>query len=102
MAKINLRARQDHFVCSILRKKGEEACPTHFICAVVLEEMVLRHLQYVTSFVTAHEDIFRDKINAKHTADRKKQTALQYKQIAQAEPRILNYPSYLSGCMRIM
>ncbi|WP_341349521.1 DUF4368 domain-containing protein [Ruminiclostridium cellobioparum] len=49
--------------------------------------MVLWHLQYVTSFVTAYEDIFRDKMNAKHTTDRKKQSALRRKHIAQAERR---------------
>jgi hypothetical protein len=36
----------------------------------------------------AYEDIFREKMNAKHTVDRKKQTALRRKQIAQAERRI--------------
>jgi len=50
--------------------------------------MVLWHLQYVTGFVAAYEDIFRVKMNAKHTLDRKKQTALRRKQIAQAERRI--------------
>lgn len=70
---------------STSRKKGKEVCPTHFIRAVILEEMVPWHLQYVTSFVTAYEDIFREKMNAKHTADRKKQVMLRRKQIAQAE-----------------
>ncbi|MFD3260155.1 hypothetical protein ACE3MQ_16230 [Paenibacillus lentus] len=70
---------------STSRKKGKEVCPTHFIRAVILEEMVLWHLQYVTSFVTAYEDIFREKMNAKHTVDRKKQVMLRRKQIAQAE-----------------
>ncbi|GEM_PF-5994592 len=36
------------------RKKGKEVCATLFIRAVVLEEMVLLHLQYITSFVTAY------------------------------------------------
>lgn len=49
---------------------------------------MLWHLQYITGFVTAYEDIFRDKMNAKHTSDRKKQTVLRRKQIAQAERRI--------------
>jgi Site-specific recombinases, DNA invertase Pin homologs len=84
----SFETRQDHFVCSTSRTKGKEACSTHFIRAVVLEEMVLWHLQYVTSFVTAYEDIFREKMNAKHTTDRKKQVALRHKQIAQAERRI--------------
>lgn len=49
---------------------------------------MLWHLQYVTSFVAAYEDIFRAKMNTKRTADRKKQAALRRKQIAQAERRI--------------
>jgi Site-specific recombinases, DNA invertase Pin homologs len=84
----SFETRQDHFVCSTSRTKGKEACSTHFIRAVILEEMVLWHLQYITSFVTAYEDIFREKMNAKHTTDRKKQVALRHKQIAQAERRI--------------
>lgn len=79
---------QDHFVCSTSRLKRVETCSTHFIRAVVLEEMVLWHLQYITSFVTAYGDIFREKMNAKYTTDRKKETALRRKQIAQAERRI--------------
>jgi len=84
----SFETRQDHFVCSTSRNKGKEVCSTHFIRAVVLEELVLWHLQYVTSFVVAYEDIFRAKMNTKHTADRKKQAALRRKQIAQAERRI--------------
>lgn len=80
--------RQDHFVCSTSRNKGKGVCTTPFIRAVVLEELVLWHLQYITSFVAAYEDIFREKMNAKHTIDRKKQTALRRKQIVQAERRI--------------
>jgi len=84
----SFETRQDHFVCSTSRTKGNEICSTHFIRAVVLEEMVLWHLQYVTSFVTAYEDIFWEKMNTKCVADRKKQTALRRKQIAQAERRV--------------
>jgi len=84
----SFETRQDHFVCSTSRNKGKEVCSTHFIRAVVLEELVLWHLQYVTSFVAAYEDIFRAKMNTKRTADRKKQAALRRKQIAQAERRI--------------
>ena len=30
--------RQDHFVCSTSKNKGKEACSTHFIRAIVLED----------------------------------------------------------------
>ncbi len=84
----SFETRQDHFVCSTSRNKGKEVCSTHFIRAVVLEELVLWHLQHVTSFVVAYEDEFRDMMNTKRTADRKKQTVLRRKQITQAERRI--------------
>ena len=84
----NFEARQDYFVCSNSRKKGKETCATHFIRAVVLEELVLWHLQHVTSFVTAYEELFRMKMTAKRTVERKKQSALLRKQIAQAERRL--------------
>jgi len=81
-------ARQDHFVCSTSQKKGIEVCSKHFIRAVVLEAMVLWHLQYVTDFVSHYEDEFRRRVNAKHTADTKKEVALKCKQITQGERRI--------------
>ena len=34
-------------------------CATHYIRAVILEGMVLLHLQYVTDFVAHYEDEFR-------------------------------------------
>ncbi len=80
--------RQDHFVCSTSRKKGVENCSTHFIRAVILEELVLLHLQHVTSFVCRYEDEFRHRLNTKHAADLKKEAALRRKQIAQAEKRL--------------
>jgi hypothetical protein len=52
-------------------KKGKEVCATHFIRAVILEELVLWHLHYVSSFVVGYEDLFRDKMNAKRIAERK-------------------------------
>ena len=54
--------RRDYFVCYTSRKERKEVCLTHFIRAVVLEEIVLLHLQYVISYVKAYEDIFREKM----------------------------------------
>ena len=50
--------------------------------------LVLWHLQHITSFVTAYEELFRMKMTAKRTVERKKQSALLRKQIAQAERRL--------------
>ena len=52
----NFEARQDRFVCSTSRLKGKEVCPTHFICAAVLEQGVLAHLRLVISCVANHEE----------------------------------------------
>ena len=83
----NLDARLDHFVCSTSRNKGIEVCSTHYIRAIILEAMVLLHVQYVTDFVAHYEDEFRRRVNAKRSADVKKELALKRKQIAQAERR---------------
>ena len=81
-------ARQDHFVCGKSRRKGDRHCTPHFIRAVILEAMVLWHLQYVTDFVTHYEDEFRRRVNAKRSEDLKKEIALRRKQITQGEKRI--------------
>ena len=50
--------RQDFFVCSTHRhRKGQ--CSAHYIRAVVLEDMVLRHMQMVISYVSTHKAHFR-------------------------------------------
>ena len=85
----HLEAGQEHFVCSTFRKKGKEACSAHFIRAVILEAMVLWHMQYVTDFVAHYEDEFRRRMDTKHSSDLKKEIALKRKQISQAERRIV-------------
>jgi len=84
----HFEARQDHFVCSTSQTKGIEVCSKHFIRAVVLEAVVLLHLQYVTDFVAHYEDEFRHRVNAKRSDEAKKEVALKRKQIAQGERRI--------------
>ena len=84
----NFETRQNHFVCSTSRKKGKDVCSTHFIRAIILEAMVLLHLQYVTDFVAHYEDEFRQRVNAKRSKDLKKELAAKRKQISQGERRI--------------
>ncbi len=84
----NLNVNQDHFVCSTSRLRGKEICPTHFIRAVVLEELVLRHLQAVTYFVSHYEDEFRRRLDAKRAEDLKREAAQRKKQMAKAEQRL--------------
>ncbi|MCM0707247.1 zinc ribbon domain-containing protein [Faecalicatena sp. BF-R-105] len=51
----NFEARQDHFVCSTSRRKGKDACPTHFIRAVVLERGVLAHMRLIIACVSTYD-----------------------------------------------
>lgn len=81
-------SRQDHFVCSTSRNKGIEACGTHFIRAVVLEQGVLAHLRYVIGFVANYEDKFRKIMGARHKAEVKKELAVKRRAITKAEKRI--------------
>jgi len=84
----NFEERQDYFVCSVSQRRGKDVCATHYIRAVILEAMVLLHLQYVTDFVAHYEDEFRSRVNAKRSEDLKKELTLKRKQITQGERRI--------------
>ena len=68
----NFEARQDHFVCSASRLKGREVCPTHYICAVVLEQGVLAHLRLVISCIANHEEQFRKAMGRNRKPKRRK------------------------------
>ena len=84
----SFETRQDHFVCSTSRKKGKEACDTHFIRAVVLEEGVLQHMRLVISCVSCYEDVFREAVGARRSAEAKKELAAKRKALQKAEARL--------------
>ena len=71
----NFEARQDHFVCSTSRRRTTEACETHFIRAVVLDEGVLQNMRLVISCIAHHEDAFRRALGAKKSDEAKKELA---------------------------
>ena len=50
--------RQDHFVCANYRS-NTGTCSAHFIRAVVLEQLVWKHMQMVIEIVARHEGYFR-------------------------------------------
>ncbi|MBQ4258046.1 MAG: recombinase family protein [Clostridia bacterium] len=54
--------RQDFFVCSTHRMNNSH-CSSHYIRAVVLEELVLRHVQAVTGYILRYEEHFREIMN---------------------------------------
>lgn len=84
----NFEARQDHFVCSTAQRKGKEACESHYIRAVILEQGVLAHLKYVIEFIELYEDTFREIMGLRNKAIVKKELAQKRKTITQSENRI--------------
>ena len=80
-------SRQDHFVCSTSRK-GKDECSTHFIRAVVLEQGVLAHMNYVISYIMLFEDRFREVMDARCKVELKKELAAKRKIISKSERRI--------------
>ena len=81
-------ARQDHFICSTSRLKGNEVCGSHFIRAVVLEEGVLKHLQLVAFCISNYEDAFRKALGAKRDAEARKELSGKRRTLQKSENRI--------------
>ena len=79
--------RQDYFVCANSRSNRGD-CTSHFIRAVVVEEMVRQHVQLVISCVTAHEAYFRKVMEAKMKVESESVLKTQKKRLAQTEKRI--------------
>ena len=84
----NFEARQDHFICSTSRLKGNEVCGSHFIRAVVLEEGVLKHLQLVAFCISNYEDAFRKALGAKRDAEARKELSGKRRTLQKSENRI--------------
>ena len=84
----NFEKRQDHFVCSTSRIKGKDACETHFIRAIILEQGVLHHLRTVMWLVANYEEKFRAALGAMQKSEMKKALASKKKQVSQIERRI--------------
>ena len=53
------KPNQDFFECSTYRSSNTR-CRGHYIRAVVLEQLVLKHIQFVTNHVLRYEDHFRE------------------------------------------
>ena len=56
--------RQDFFICSTHRA-NKDKCSGHYIRAVVLEQIVWKHIQEVISVVTRYEAYFRSEMEQK-------------------------------------
>ena len=79
--------RQDFFICSTHRV-NKDKCSGHYIRAVVLEQIVWKHIQEVVSVVTRYEAYFRSEMEQKLRIQSEESLRLYQKRLAQAEKRI--------------
>ena len=80
--------RQDFFECSVHHKHKAD-CKTHFIRAVVLEEMVWMHMQTVISYILRYEDHFRKRMQERMRLEGEEKITAWRQQLAKSEKRIL-------------
>ena len=80
--------RQDHFVCANYRS-NTGTCSAHFIRAVVLEQLVWKHMQMVFDYVLRYEDFFRAKMEQRLRVESNEILRVKRKQLDKAEKRIL-------------
>ena len=80
--------RQDHFVCANYRS-NTGTCSAHYIRAVVLEQLVWKHMQMVIDYVIRFEDFFRAKMEQRLRVESNEILRVKRKQLDKAEKRIL-------------
>ena len=83
----NFEKRQDFFECSTHRK-NDEKCKSHYIRAVVLEDMVWMHMETVISYILHYEDHFRAVVQEQLKIESDEKIQAWRKQLTQAEKRI--------------
>ncbi len=79
--------RQDFFVCSTHRA-NKDKCSGHYIRAVVLEDVVWKHMREVISFVTRYEAYFRAEMEQNLRLQSEETIRVHRKRLTQAEKRI--------------
>ena len=79
--------RQDFFICSTHRA-NKDKCSGHYIRAVVLEDLVWKHMKEVISYVTRYEAHFRVEMEQKLRLQSEETIRVYKKRLTQAERRI--------------
>ena len=79
--------RQDHFVCGNYRS-NTGTCSAHFIRSIVLEQLVLEHIQNVIWFVLHNEAYFRKNMEQLHRMRAEETLRTMRKELAKGEKRI--------------
>jgi len=84
----NYTKRQDFFECSVHHRHKDD-CGTHYIRAVVLEELVWMHMKMVFSYIIRHESYFRRCLQERMKLESNEKLRVWRKQLTQAEKRIV-------------
>jgi DNA invertase Pin-like site-specific DNA recombinase len=84
----NYKPNQDYFVCSGSRKNTSDKCASHFIRSVVVEKLVLEHMQKTVRYVKEYEDSLFRLVSEKSTAEQKKELAGKRRAIIQGQNRM--------------
>ena len=79
--------RQDFFECSVHHKHKED-CKTHFIRAVVLEDLVWMHMKTVISYILRYEAHFREMLQMRMRLESEEKIRVWKQQLTKAENRI--------------
>ncbi len=87
-ASNNYQTDQAFFDCSTHRSKRKGTCSGHFIREQVLKQIVLKHIQVVTSCILFHEDHFRKTILRQYEAQNEEQLKALRNQLDRTEKRI--------------
>ena len=75
-------------MCLDTHRANKDKCSGHYIRAVVLEQIVWKHIQEVISVVTRYEAYFRSEMEQKLRMQSEESLRLHQKRLAQAEKRI--------------
>lgn len=79
---------QIDYICGTRRKKGKKACTTHFIRAVVLEQLVLDDIRRVTRFAKSHEQEFVRMLMDKSAAEFRRKLNSMRRELEKVKHRI--------------
>jgi len=83
-----LKPEQDNYSCVGFREKKTQCNSSHFIRRMVLEQVVLEHIQKVTAFAAEHENALVQKLESLNTAKIQKNLTADKKSLAKSEARI--------------
>ncbi len=83
----SFKPEQDYYVCSTYRKK-RRGCTAHSIRNIVVEEILLKEMQRITSYTRAHEKEFVEAVMNKSKAEMAKSLRESRKELEKAQERL--------------